>query len=196
MTGIWVTFKAVYHACRDRAAAHVRSPDRLAMLANTGATIIWTHLPFYPLLVWWLVGHPIWPSAVQALAWPFFLAVPYVSRRHPTASRALFVAAGVGNTLLCAKAFGVASGVGWFLLPCLLIAATFFRLGEWKVSGALSVATALCAPLLGRLGPPLHVYTEQQNVAFASLNHWSVAGLAAYLIFVAARRQLKMREQT
>ena len=192
--GLATATKRLYVRSRDAAAHHVRSPDRLAMLANTGATIIWTHLPFYPLLVWWLVGRPVWPSFLQFLAWPLFFAVPYVSRRHPTASRALFVVAGIANTLLCTKAFGVATGVGWCLLPCLLIAATFFRMAEWKVSGALSLLTALCVLLLARLGPPLHAYTALQNVAFASLNHWCVGGLAAYLLFVAARRQLQVRE--
>ena len=192
--GLGSATKRLYVRGRDAAAHHVRSPDRLAMLANTGATIIWTHLPIYPLLVWWLVGRPVWPSFLQFLAWPLFFAVPFVSRRHPDLSRALFVTAGVANTLLCTKAFGVASGVGWFLLPCLLIAATFFRLREWAWSGALSLFTALCALLLTRLGPPLHAYTAQQNLAFASLNHWCVGGLAAYLLFVAGRRQLTMRE--
>ena len=144
--------------------------------------------------MWWLVGRPVWPSFLQFVAWPLFFAVPYVSRRHPDLSRALFVIAGIANTLLCVKAFGVATGVGWFLLPCLLIATIFFRMREWMLSGALSVFTALCVPLLSRLGPPLHAYTAEQNVEFASLNHWCVGGLAVYLIFVAARRQLKMHE--
>ena len=102
--------------------------------------------------------------------------------------------AGVANTLLSVKAFGVASGVGWFLLPCLLIAATFFRMAEWKISGALSLFTGLCALLLARLGPPLHAYTARQNVEFATLNHWCVGSLVAYLLFIAARQQLRMRE--
>ncbi len=190
----WSATKDAYAAVRDRTAHHVRSPDRLAMLANTGATIIWTHLPFYPLLVWWLVGRPVWPTFLQFLAWPLFFAVPYVSRRHSDLSRALFVIAGVANTLLCTKAFGVATGVGWFFLPSLLIATSFFRVREWMLSGALSLFTVLCVLLLTRLGPPLHAYSVQQNVEFASLNHWCVGGLAAYLIFVAARRQLKIHK--
>lgn len=192
MSAVSIT-KSAYVKSRDAAAAHVRSPDRLAMLSNTGATIIWTHLPFYPLLVWWLVGRPVWPSLLQFLAWPFFFAVPFVSRHHPALARSLFVVAGVANTLLCTKAFGVASGVGWFLLPCLLIAATFFRLREWRISAPLTLATAACVPLLAHLGAPLHVYTAAQYVEFASLNHWCVGFLAAYLVYVVAWRQWKMR---
>ncbi len=192
--GVWSATKTLYVWCRDATLDHVRSPDRLAMLSNTGATIIWTHLPLYPLLVWWAVGRPVWPAFVIFVSWPFFFAVPYVSRRHPAAARALFVFAGVANTLLSVKAFGVASGVGWFLLPCLLIAATFFRMAEWKISGALSLFTGLCALLLARLGPPLHAYTARQNVEFATLNHWCVGSLVAYLLFIAARQQLRMRE--
>ena len=192
--GVVAALRLGYTRVRDAAAVHVRSPDRLAMLANTGAAIVWTHLPAYPLLVWWLVGRPVWPAFLQFAVWPLFVAVPLLSRRHPTASRTLFVVAGVGNTLLCVKAFGTASAVGWFLLPCLIIAATFFRLAEWKVSGALSLATAACALVLPRLGAPLHAYTPSQNEAFASLNHWCVGCLAAYLVVIAARRQLQVRE--
>ena len=191
----WSAIKDAYVAVRDRAAHHVRSPDRLAMLANTGATIVWTHLPLYPLLVWWLVGRPVWPTFLMFVSWPFFFAVPYVSRRHPIASRALFVLAGVANTLLGVKAVGLATGIGWFLLPCLIIAATFFRFREWRISVPLTLLTALCAVLLTRLGAPVHSYSAAQNSAFAgSLNYWGVGGLATYLIFVAARRQLRMRE--
>lgn len=190
----WSAIKDAYVAVRDRTAHHVRSPDRLAMLANTGATIVWTHLPFFPLLVWWLVGRPVWPTFLQYLAWPLFFAVPFVSRRHPDLSRALFVIAGVANTLICIKAFGVATSVGWFLLPTLLIATIFFRLREWMLSGALSLFTLLCILLLWRLGPPLHAYTAKQNADFANLNYWCAGGLSAYLIFIAARRQLKIHK--
>lgn len=190
----WSATKQAFNAVRDRAAHYVRSPDRLAVLANTGATIIWTHLPFYSLLVLWLVGRPVWPTFVQFLAWPLFFAVPLVSRRHPDLSRALFVVAGLINTLLCIKALGVASGVGWFLLPCLLIAVTFFHPREWKLAGALALLTAACVLLLTRLGPPLHAYSAPQNVEFASLNHWCVGGLSAYLLFVAGRRHWKTQK--
>ena len=185
--------ETTYGRLSDSAARHVRSPDALARLANVGATIIWTHLPFYPLLTWWLVGRPVWPTLVVFLSWPLFFAVPFVSRQHPTASRALFVVIGVVNTLVCTKASGVATGVGWFLLPCLVIAATFFRLGEWKLSGPLALSCGLCALLLGRLGPPWHAYSGTQNAAFASLNQWCVGCLVAALVFIVAREQLAKR---
>lgn len=67
---------------------------------------------------------------------------PCVLRRHYTVARALFVFAGVTNTLLSVNSFGVATGFGWFLLPCLLIAAVFLRKREWKISGARASSPA------------------------------------------------------
>ena len=65
---------------------------------------------------------------------------------------------------------------------------------EWKISGALSLFTGLCALLLARLGTPLHTYTAKQNVDFATLTYWCVGSLVAYLLFIAGRQQLTMRE--
>lgn len=83
---MWQATRHGYARMRGAAIRHVAAPNRLTTLSNTGATIIWTHLPIYPLLVWWLVGRPIWPSAVILVTEPFFFCIPFVSRRHPTVS--------------------------------------------------------------------------------------------------------------
>ncbi len=190
----WSIARQGYARLHHATLRHVAAPNRLTTLANTGATLIWTHLPFYPLLVWWAVGRPIWPATIIFITEPLFFCVPLVSRRHPTLARVLFVVFGIANTLLSVKAFGWQSDVGWFLLPCLLIAATFFTMAEWAVSGPLSLATGLSTLLLRRLGVPLHTYTPTQYADFANLNHWCVGCLAAYLVYVAAKRQIATRE--
>lgn len=179
--------KDAYRGLRDRIAAFLANDDPLAAIANTGAFLVWSNQPFYPIYVWFLVGNEAWPSLLTWLSTPFFYAVAIVGRAHPIASRVLFVVAGVLNTLLSVKAFGTTTSVGWFLLPCFIIAATFFRAGEWRVAVPLSVATALASLAVTHLGPPLHAYSGAQATALSHLNLWSVSVLSAYLLFAAIR---------
>ena len=185
--GAVATGKRLYVGLRDKTAAFLANDDPLAAIANTGAFLVWSNQPFYPLYVWFLVGSEAWPSLLTWLSTPFFFAVAIVGRTHPLASRILFVVAGVLNTLLSVKAFGTATSVGWFLLPCFVIAATFFRADEWKVATVLSSATALAAFCMPHLGAPLHVYKMAYAKALSHLNIWSVSVLSAYLLFAAAR---------
>ena len=179
--------KSVYCRCRDWVAAFLASDDPLAAAANTGAFIVWSNQPFYPIYVWLLVGNDAWPALLTWLSTPFFVAVAPVSRRRPLGSRVLFVVAGVLNTLLSVKAFGVATSVGWFLVPCLVLAATYFRVGEWKVAAGLIPLTALAALAIPHLGVPLHVYDPAQARSLSHLNLWSVTVLSAYLLYAAVR---------
>ena len=179
--------KTFYRNLRDRLASFLANDDPLAAIANTGAFLVWSNQPFYPLYVWFLVGSDAWPSFLTWLSTPFFVAVARLGRTHPLGGRVLFVIAGVLNTLLSVKAFGPDTLVGWFLLPCFIIAATFFRVREWPVAFGLCVATALAALLVPHLGAPLHLYTAAQARSLSHLNLWSVGVLSAYLLFAAAR---------
>ena len=188
--GIVAAARDLYRRCRDWTAAHLASDDPLAAAANTGAFIVWGNQPFYPLYVWLLVGRGAWPALLTWLSTPFFVAVAPVSRRHPLASRVLFVAAGVLNTLLSVKALGVATEVGWFLVPCAILAVGFFRAAEWRVGAALCATTALAALAVGHLGVPLHVYTPEQTRSLSHLNLWSLSVLSLYLLYAAGRARL------
>lgn len=185
--------KTVYHRCRDWIAAYLANADPLAGIANFGAFLVWSNQPFYPIYVAWIVGRDAWPSLLTWLSTPFFYGVAIVGRAHPLASRVLFVLAGVANTLLSLKAFGVPSAVGWFLIPCLIIAATFFRAGEWKVAVTLFLATMLSALLINRLGAPLHTYTSAQYTSLSHLNVWSASVLSIYLLVSAVRVRWQAR---
>lgn len=185
----------IYRRCRDGIAAFLANDDPLAAIANTGAFLVWSNQPFYPIYVWLLVGGEAWPSLLTWLSTPFFLAVAPVSRAHPLGSRALFVIAGVLNTLLSVKAFGVETSVGWFLIPCLILAATFFRASEWKVAGALSSLTVLAALSIRYLGAPLHDYSAAHARSLSHLNLWSVTALSAYLLYAAIRARWLAKEK-
>ena len=86
--------------------------------------------PFYPLYIYFSVSRHIAPSLLTFISTPFFLAVPAISRRYPLFGRALLPLTGLGNVVVSAKAFGTASGVAMFIVPCALIAAAFFRPSE------------------------------------------------------------------
>ena len=167
-----------YRLSRDWIRRYVHNDDPMAEAANTGALVVWTHLPFYPLFVLWFVGHPVWPSFMLWITLPAFLAVAPISTHHPIAARILFALAGAANTLLALKAFGSHSGSAWFLVPCLIVAALFFRVGEWTISAPLTILCTLVALAFGHLGPPLHTYSRKEYADLANLNSWLIGGLS------------------
>lgn len=88
-------------------------------------------------------------------------------------------------------AFGEASGVGWFMIPCILIAALSFRRSEWKIAAALIAISVLAFLVLhGNLPAPLVAYTDEQNQSLTRLHFISVACLTAFaaLTLIRARR--------
>ena len=164
-----------------RIGAYAANPDPLVAAGNRVALLVAVNQPFYPLYVAWLVGDA-WPTLVTFLSTPFFLAVPAVGRRSPRAGRALLVLAGVGNTMLAAKAVGVASGVEAFLAPCVVLAGLLFRPHERRIAVILlAVSFAVFLVLHDRYGAPLHAYSAAQNGAFARLNAISAGGLLAFI---------------
>lgn len=172
---------------RARTAAYLANPDPLAAAANTGALLVWGSQPTYPLYVWLLVGRDAWPALLTWLSTPLFVAAPLVARRNSQAGRALFCGAGLANTLLSTKAFGTGTAVGWFLVPCGIIAVGFFRRTEWPASAGLAAATLVAALALPRLAPPLVAYDAAERTALTHLNLWSVLVLTIYLALAAWR---------
>jgi hypothetical protein len=94
---------------------YVSNPDSMAKAAGTVAVIVASNQPFYPVYLHAIAGRAAWPAWLTLLSTPFFVAVPAVARRHSLAGRVLLPIAGVANTVLCVKLFGVASAVELFL---------------------------------------------------------------------------------
>ena len=160
-------------------AAH---PDPRTALANLVALLIASNQPFYPLYFYLLVGAPAWVTAVTFLSTPFFLAVPAVARRSALMGRVLLCVTGTLNSALCVWAFGAASGVALFYLPCILLGAILFR-PEEKAAAAFCVGLPMAAYLVlqGRLGAPLHVFTAEEYSSLGSLHAVSVGALIALI---------------
>jgi hypothetical protein len=171
----------------ERLRAYPAHADPRAAACNMIALVVAWNQPLYPLYVRWLVGGDAWATCWTFLSTPFFLAVPFVARRNALAGRALLPLAGVANTVLSAKAFGLASGVAWFLVPCGLIALLAFRPREWRVTLALGVVLSATALVLPHLGLPLGAFTFDQYRAFARLNGWSVLALSVVVLWSLGR---------
>ena len=157
--------------------------DPRTAVTNFIALLVLSNQPVYPLWVAWLVGGPIRVTFWTFLSAPGFFAVPFVARKNSALGRLLLPVVGIFNTFVSAKAFGTASQVEWFLVPCGLIALLAFRRTElrWLIPVLLLLAGA--GLLHGRYGIPLGHFTSEQLTAFARLNLTSVAGLTLLVLW-------------
>jgi hypothetical protein len=163
-------------------AAH---PDPLAASGNFIALLVVSNQPFYPLYVYWLVSGKIAATFLTFLSTPFFLMVPILARKHSLLGRALLPLAGIGNSILCAKIFGVASAVEMFLIPCAVLGVLLFRPQERLASYAIvGLAFGAFIGLHGGYGAPFHDYSPAEYAAFARLNIISAAALTVCIALV------------
>ncbi|PZN99418.1 MAG: hypothetical protein DCF30_11770 [Hyphomicrobiales bacterium] len=162
--------------------AYAHHPDPRVAMANFFALLVASNQPFYPLYLYWTVGPEIGPSVWTFLSTPFFLAVPALARRNALAGRALLPIAGIANTLLSAKVFGVASGVEIFLVPCAVLALLIFRPHERWIAAFPLAGFCFLAYLLfhDAYGAPFHLYSEAEYAALLRLNMLSAGGLTAF----------------
>ena len=156
-----------------RVANYAVNDDPLTAASNRLSLIIASNQPFYPLYVRWVTGEASTSLGLTFLSTPFFLASPWIARRFAGVGRLWFPAIGAINTLFCGFIFGEASGVEWFLLPCIVIAVLSCRATEGK---ALFIYIALLsgafAMFHGRYGESLF-QTQSAQAAFRSLNVYS-----------------------
>ena len=166
-----------------RLGAYTAHPDRRTAACNTIAMVITGNQPLYPFFVMWFVGGDAWSTCWTFLSTPFFALVPWVARRNSQAARVLLPLAGIANTALSIKAFGVASAVAWFLVPCVLITVLALRKAEALWAAALIVLAAVVALLRDHFGAPLGVFSHAEQLRFAHLNLWSVVTLTAFAVW-------------
>jgi hypothetical protein len=165
--------------------SYAENDDPLVRVANSIALIVASNQPFYPLYLYWMVSEDIAPAFLTFLSTPFFLAVPALARKQSLIGRALLPIAGTVNTVLCAKIFGVESGVEVFLFPCLILAIMLFQPGERIVS--LVIAGAIFGVfflLHGSYGAPTVAYSADQYASLLRLNAISAACLAALIAYM------------
>jgi hypothetical protein len=155
------------------------SPDPLVECSNWVALTIGSHLPFWPLYVWWSAGNQAWPSALLTVTLaPVFLMIPWVSRRNGLLGRAAMPLAGIANTVFTVWILGMASGSALFLAPCAALAALLFRKSERWLMIALTALPLIVWFVLRYHAPtPLHHYDAATDDRLLTLNAISIAVL-------------------
>ena len=159
-----------------RYAAH---PDPLAEASNWSAITIGTHLPFWPLYVWWSAGLQAFPTALLTVALaPVFLLIPLLSRRNSLLGRIGMPAAGIANTVWTVWILGISSGTELFLMPCAAVAALLFRRSErWLMIGLTLLPLAVWYVLRDHAPAPLHHYGPDAASRLFTLNAVSIGVL-------------------
>ncbi len=156
-----------------------------APLTQASVTIAWVILlnkPFYPIYVWYLVGNGVIASLATLVAAPFFLAIPFIARLSPIGARAALPTIGALDTLFETKLFGQGSGTEIFFAACIMLVALSFRDEERLLQRGLSILMfGVFLISRGFIGPPLHVWTDQDLVIFFNLNAFAVASLMTFI---------------
>ena len=162
-----------------RAFAHHRDP--LVEASNWVALLIGTHLPFWPLYVWWSAGQQAFPTALLTMALtPMFLVIPLISRRSGLLGRVATPLVGIANTVFTVWILGANSGTTLFLAPCTALAAFSFRRSERLLMLVLTALPLAVFYVLQQHAPvPLHQYDAEAAKGLFVLNVISVSVLGA-----------------
>lgn len=174
-------------ALRERVAGYAFNEEALTAASNRLALILASSQPFYPLYVRWVTGATSASLGLTFLSTPFFLASPWITKRFPGVGRLWFPAVGAINTFFCGFVFGDGSGVEWFLLPCIVIAALSCRASERSAFVGYSIVVLSAFILLhGRYGEPLF-QTESAQTALRFLNIYSASILSVIAAWILGR---------
>jgi hypothetical protein len=171
----WLSLGALDRAARRYAG----SRDPLVEASNWAALTVGSHLPFWPLYVWWAAGIQAFPTALLTVSLtPVFIAIPWLSRRSGLLGRITMPMVGILNTLLTTWVLGVSSGTELFLAPCAALAAISFRRSERWIMLIVSLLPVVAWYVLRDHAPgPLHHYGEASSRSLFALNAISIGVL-------------------
>jgi hypothetical protein len=159
--------------------------DPATAMANTVAMVVGANGPFYPMYVWWVLPEAGRVSLLTMFAAPFFLAVPWVSRRKGLAGRSALVVVGLANTVWCTALLGPATGVGLFVLPCLLLAGLVWA-QRATLLALLGLGLVAQQVVLRWPWPALSGLAPDRQAALYVLNASSVGMLLGFLAIAGA----------
>ncbi|MDB5395554.1 MAG: hypothetical protein JWM91_3060 [Rhodospirillales bacterium] len=139
--------------------------------------------PLYPIYVLFLAGRATLPWVLlTVLISPFFYAIPWLSRTSSRAARLALPLVGTANTVWCIKLFGPESGVGFFLYPCIVLAALLYREREqWFMLPLLGLTLLFEFVPAAAYGHPIIELSSDGAVRLSALNAGSVAFLLAFI---------------
>ncbi len=166
---------------QDAYAAH---GDPAAQAVNVIALVLAWNGPLYPVYVLALAGRDALPwGPLTMLVSPLFYAIPWLSRISSLGARAALPVVGAINTLWCMKLFGVASDVGLFLYPCIMLVALLYRFPErWLRMPLLGILLALEFVPGHVFGEPIVKLSADEAARLGALNAGSVAFLLGFIV--------------
>jgi len=169
----------IWHGATVSVRAFAAHPDPLAEASNWVALTIGSHLPFWPLYVWWAAGNQSFPTALLTVALaPVFLAVPLLSRYSSLLGRVATPLVGIANTWFTIWILGMVSGTALFLAPCAALAAVLFRRTErWVMLALTALPLVVWYALLFHAPAPLHHYGAAAAQRLFTLNAISISVL-------------------
>jgi hypothetical protein len=186
-------FRAVW----QRTQGYVHDDDPLVEESNWVALTIGTHLPLWPLYIWWAAGRQAWPSSLWTVTMaPVFCLIPLVSRRSGLAGRISMVLAGIANTVLTRWAIGPYCGTELFFVPCAVLAALSFRRSErFLMVFFTSLPLAVWYIWRDFAGAGLHHYDHDSAQSILTLNVISVSVLITAFGWLEADVYKKMEKK-
>jgi hypothetical protein len=169
---------------------YASNPDPFAEAGNIVALVLAGNGPFYPVYIVMLAGNDGMPWLLLTMcAFPFFLAVPALSRRNPLRGRIVLALTATINTVFCTWLLGLQSGTELFLLPCATLAGLLFRPNERILMLALAgLPVAAYLFLHDRYGAPPYLYPQEAYRSLFSMNAVSAGMISIFLGIVFAGR--------
>jgi hypothetical protein len=170
--------------------SYASNPDPFTEAGNIVALVLAGNGPFYPAYIILLAGSDGMPWLLLTMgAFPFFLAVPALSRRNPLLGRIVLSLTATINTVFCTWVLGLQSGTELFLLPCATLAGLLFRPSERLLMLALAgLPVAAYLFVHNRYGVPPYLYSPEAYSALFSMNAVSAGMISIFLGIVFAGR--------
>lgn len=171
--------------CRGKAWLDdfISNNNPLAAAGNLVALVLAGNAPFYPAYVVVVAGSDGMPWLLMtALSFPFFFAIPAISRANPLLGRIALSLVATVNTVFCTWLLGVQSGTELFLLPCAMLASLLFGRSERRlmlILAGLPIAAYLI--LHDRFGAPPHTYQPDAYSALFSMNAVSAGMISIFI---------------
>lgn len=162
---------------------YVAHEDPLSAALNSVAMVLAGNTPFYPLYLWFVLGHRAAPSILLTLlSFPLWAAVPAIARRNGLAGRLTLVVVGTLNTVWCSYVLGFDSGTALFLIPCIMLATLGFHHRERVIMLACAALPFVAYAVLRLIRiPPVSLYPAADYGHLIMLNAFSVACLTGFL---------------
>jgi hypothetical protein len=176
--------------------AYVASDDPHVSACNTIAMVIAWNQPYYPLYLWWIVGHDARVSIPDAFSAILFFAIPAIARRSKMLGRIALVMLSIANIVFCSAMLGEAAGVKLLFLPTGMLAAILFTWRERFVMLAMT-ALPLAVWLLtrGRLDIPPVRFPVEAYASLFTLNAVSAGSLMVFFGWMLAGINRQMDER-